>query len=110
MEKDKKTEAIASIKFFRKCETDAFKELDEIYFRKFEKKTNARKSFQEILGVLVSPAFLKPFSCIGILRSMYVLTGIWVVTNYLQEILQDSEIPLDPSLCTLILVRLVFVI
>ena len=62
------------------------------------------------MNILTTPNFLKPFSCIGILRPIYVLSGIWAITNYLQEIMSDSGIPLDPSLCTLILGidRLVF--
>ena len=103
IENGKEMEAKASLKFFRGSVPDIGDELHDIKLKYLEKQAKKQNGGKNVLNVLISKSFLKPFSCIGILRPLYVFSGVWVVTNYLTEWIKYSEIPLEPTLCSLIL-------
>ena len=95
-------EAYAALKYFRRNDEDkkVKDEFDEILQHYHQKKV---MSHSEKLKSIFSLQFVKPFSCIGILYTMYEFSGTASTTNYLQSIIIESKIDLESRTCSLIL-------
>ena len=54
---------------------------------------NSKKniSFWGNLQVLKSPAFLKPFKCIGILQMLYNMSGFLIISTYTNTFLEVNK-------------------
>jgi hypothetical protein len=50
---------------------------------------------------LMSRAFFRPFSCVGIIYIVYELSGFEVVTAYAQNFFEKAGVELDPSLAAI---------
>ena len=95
-------EAYASLKYFRRNDQDkqVISEFDEILQHYHQKKVLSQP---EKLQRMFSFAFIKPFACIGILYPLYEFSGTTIITNYMQSIIIESKIELEPPTCSLIL-------
>ena len=95
-------EAHASLKYFRRHDEDeeVINEFNEILQHYHHKKALSQV---EKLKSLFSFAFIKPFTCIGILYPLYEFSGTIITTNYLQSIIIESKFELEPPTCSLIL-------
>ena len=95
-------EAYASLKYFRRNDQDkqVISEFDEILQHFHQKKDLSQP---EKLQRMFSFAFIKPFACIGILYPLYEFSGTTIITNYMQSIIIESKIELEPPTCSLIL-------
>ena len=51
----------------------------------------------------MSPAFLKPFACIGIINVLTILAGFAVLANYVSEFMAESGSKIDPTLGPMII-------
>ena len=92
-----------SLQFFRHPEYDVTDEIKEIYNRKSDIKSKDRKSLNWIFSQCFSVKFWKPFSCIGIIWSLNMLSGFPALTNYLIPIMEESGSDFDPSLAPMII-------
>ena len=61
----------------------------------FEKQETKAKSWNWTLSRLCSPAFLKPFSCIGVLFIMSTMNGNNVLANYLTVFMDEAGSDID---------------
>ena len=85
-----------SLKFYRDFGHDITQEFDEIYQKNLEKKHNfrwGRRNFTHFLR-----AFLKPFSCVGVLWILNMWSGYPALSVYLISIMQDSGSTINPAL------------
>ena len=102
VENGKDDKALESLRFFRLPEDNIDDELIEIQERHLEKiliKSNTSQTW--IFKRLFSSAFLKPFSCIGVLPSLSILSGYSVLLNYLTEFMDEAGSNIDPKVGTL---------
>ena len=85
-----------SLQFFRSSVYyDIDQEMSDIQQKYLEKKVKMKsQSFQRIL----SPAFLKPFTCIGIINVLTILAGFAVLANYVSEFMTESGSDIDPTI------------
>ena len=95
-------EAFTALKYFRRNYEDErvideFNEILEHYQQKL------KLSHYDKVKIMCSRAFIKPFLCIGILYPLYEFSGTMVTTNYLQSLMIESKIELEPRTCSLIL-------
>ena len=98
MEHDTDESAYIALQYFRNPNDDISEEINEIHQRKLEKLETQGTTWQSTLEILGSKAFLKPFSCIGIIWSLNMLSGFPALTNYLISIMEESGSDLDPKL------------
>ena len=101
-QKQKFEEALASLKFFRKNKSDSeialeFKEISEHYLQK------AQDQQDNIFQHFCSPAFKRAFLCIGVLYPLHECTCVFVTVNYLEPLMIESNIELEPKTCAAIL-------
>ena len=93
IEQDKHVRALKSLEFFRGPEYEISAEIQEIQ-QKHLQKLQSKKSWTWSLQRLFSPAFLKPFSCIGIIWRLNMFSGFHAFANYIHEIMEDSGSPI----------------
>ena len=95
-------EALSALQYFRQNHDDkeVKAEFSEMLLQ-YKQKMNQPK--MTIWSWIFSPAFYKPFLCIGILYPLYECCGTLMITNYMQSIMSDSKIELEPRTCSLIL-------
>ena len=67
------------------------RELQSIIEQAEQSDSQNKITIHGILQVLMSPAFLKPFRCIGILEIMYMMSGISLITTYTNTFLEVSN-------------------
>ena len=106
---DKLEEAVNSLKYFRGEQYDISEEISEIQLKHLTKNANVKNKLTWTLQRLCSKAFWKPFSCIGIIWTLSVLSGTFVFSNYLYDIMEESgsETPLSTVTMTVGIIRLV---
>ena len=95
-------EAFTALKYFRRNYEDEqvideFNEILEHYQQKL------KLSHYDKVKIMCSRAFIQPFLCVGILYPLYEFSGTIVTTNYLQSLMIESKIELEPRTCSLIL-------
>ena len=100
-------EASESLRFFREGSSENDEnisiEFSEIQLKQLTKKnTNGTllKTCQKLGSVA---AFWKPFSCIGIIFTLNVLSGFLALTNYLDDIMVESGSQLQTSMVVLVI-------
>ena len=101
-----------SLQFFRGSAYDITEEINEIK-EKHESKLELQgksKSWIWPFQKIVSPAFFKPFSCIGVTHMLTEMSGFNIMVIYMIKILKDSGSSIDPNLCPIIVgsIRIVF--
>ena len=96
LEKGKK-----SLQFFRGAGYDVQYEINEIQEKHLEKQANMEKNWDWTIRRLLSPAFLKPFSCIGVLWTLNTFSGFLVFSNYQYDIMEISGSTIDPGIAPL---------
>ena len=96
IEKDRKSEAETSLKFYRGSKFDIMSELDEIHQKHLEKE--GQNSWKWVLQRICSKAFLKPFSCIGVLYILITWVGMDIVMSYMVSILHETGSNFDPTI------------
>ena len=102
VEKGRDDEALESLKFFRLSEDNIEDELISMQERHIEKKMRgSSESWSWLFRRLMSPAFLKPFICIGFLPALSILRGYSVLLNYLNEFMVESGSNINPKVETL---------
>ena len=89
-------EAQKSLKFFRGTNYDLSNELEEIQQKHLSKQK--KQTFTWIMRRLFSPAFFRPFLCIGMLEILFMLSGFEVVMLYMHRILETTQSSIDPAL------------
>ena len=97
IEHEQEDAAVKSLKFFRQADDDIAQEINEMQSLHFEKQETKTKSWNWTLSRLCSPAFLKPFSSIGVLFIMSTMNGNNVLANYLTVFMDEAESDIDPS-------------
>ena len=90
-------EAKKSLQFFRGKNYDITEELNEIRQR-HEKKESSSQTWKFVIKRIFSKAFLKPFSCIGILSIINTWGGFSQIQVFTIEILEKSGSSIDPWL------------
>ena len=101
-----------SLQFFRGPDYNISDEINEIKEKHLSKLEHQGKSkswiwtFQRI----ASPAFLKPFLCVGVLFMLTEWCGFNVILVYMITILKDSGSSIDPNIAPIIVgcIRFVF--
>ena len=103
IEQNKDTEAKKSLKFFRGKTYDISDEFNEIK-QKHESKQNenTNQSWKFTLQRIFSMAFLKPFSCVGILYIINAFNGFSQIQIFIIEILEKSGSSIDPKLAPIV--------
>ena len=71
------------------CEWEG--ELHSIIEQAEQSDSENKASFLGHLQVLLSPAFLRPFRCVGILFILHNMAGIMVVNSYTATFLEVNE-------------------
>ena len=96
VEKDKDLEAKSSLKFFRGKNFDITNELNEIRHKHQEKveKSQEKAPWTKIFSM----AFLKPFSCIGVLYCISTLHGFNCLLVYMVTIFEETGSTFDIEL------------
>ena len=110
VEQNEIDQAWESLKFYRNSSADISGEMEEIKQRKAEKLAKSQNSFNFTIKRLFSKAFLKPYSCIGIIWSLKMLGGFPALTAYLISIMAESGSDLDPNLGSMIIGILAIII
>ena len=102
VQNQKLEKAYEALKYFRRHDNkrDIEDEFHEIVQHLKQKKS---MSHLEKLKSMYTRSFIKPFLCIGILYPLYALGGTPAMTSYLQSIMIQSKIALEPRTCSLIL-------
>jgi hypothetical protein len=90
------------MQFYRGPDYDVSKEFNEIRRKHQSKIENVTKSWKGTLKRMASMAFLKPFSCIGILYLLGTWNGFNVIINYMITIIKESGSSIDPEICPII--------
>ena len=99
MNNDTDESAYVSLQFFRNSDNDKLtEEINEIHQRKLEKLEVQEKSWKITVEKLTSTTFLKPFSCVGVLWSLNMLSGFPALTNYLVSIMKEAGSEINPML------------
>ena len=100
-----------SLEFYRGKAYDVSNELNEIR-QKHQSKMDqmTQKSWKGTLRKIFSCAFLKPFSCVGILYFINTMAGFNCLIVYMITIMDEAGSNIDPDLCPVIVgcIRLVF--
>ena len=111
IENDRIEEGKKSLQFFRGMDFDITNELAEIQGKRLEKKARMGNSWDRNFRRLLSLAFLKPFSCIGVIWSLNMLSGFPVFANYQYDIMELSGSKIEPSIApmTIGIIRLLLV-
>ena len=87
-----------SLQFYRGTDYDITEELNEIRQKHLHKMENVQISWKWTLQRLTSMAFLKPFSCIGILYMLNTMSGINIILVYMITLLEETGSNFDPDL------------
>ena len=106
IQKKRYDDALESLHYFRKhFDQDEIKTEFSEMFEQYQHKKKATNPFSWIC----SPAFYKPFLCVGLLVPFYECTGNYVVISYMQFILAQTKIELELRTCSVIvaLVRII---
>ena len=93
-----------SLQFYRGSDYDINEEFCEMQEKHLSKVTEQIKSssWKWTLERFFSMAFLKPFSCAGILSVLSMACGTNVVSTYMFFILQESGSLINPNLAPII--------
>ena len=100
-----------SLQFFRGEKYDISEEFNEIQKKHETKKTQYKgQSWKFVLLRICSPAFLKPFTCVGILYSLTAWSGFSPLVTYTFEILDEAGTSIEPGIGLIIIgsIRIVF--
>ena len=97
-------EARASLQWYRGHQYDITEEIEEMVLARREKEGGgkAQPSLCRLLTTVGSPAFLRPFSCAGLLYILAQWTGISTMVFFMTTIFQQSGSTIDPHLCPVI--------
>ena len=74
--------------FYREKDQDWETELQSIINQAEKSKCQSDIGFPDKLRVLLSPSFLRPFKCAGVLTILSCASGIYTVTNYTHTFLE----------------------
>ena len=98
LENDEVEAARKSLQFFRGPNYDTKEELREIEL-KHESKKNKKSShsWEFTIQRIFSLAFLKPFSCVGLLRIINTWSGSNCLLVYMISVLDESGSIVDPN-------------
>jgi MFS family permease len=111
VEHDNVTEARKSLQFFRGQNYDITDEFNEIQQKHVSKKCQyTKKSWSFTIKRMFSPAFLKPFSCVGILYMINSWLGFSPLMTFSFEILEKAGSNIDPGIGLIIIgsIRVLF--
>ena len=103
IEKNQSEAAKKSLLFFRGPQyqiTQEFQEIEQNHLKKLE--SNESQSNLWALRQICSKAFLKPYSCIGVIFILYAFTGFDMFLTYLVFILRDAGSSVDPEMAPMI--------
>ena len=96
---DKIETAKKSLQFFRGKDYNITEEFDEILQKHESKKNqNPNNSWKSTIKIFCSAAFLKPFSCVGILYIVNTWGGFSQIQIYMIEILERSGSSIGPKI------------
>ena len=104
------TKTRRSLQFFTGKDYDISDEFNEVQ-QKYEAKNKSNKeSWKFIVKRMFSKAFLRPFSCVGILYIINAWVGFIQIQVFVIEILEKSGSSIDPKMAPIIIgfVRLTF--
>ena len=89
-----------SLQFFRSSPYyDIEQEMSDIQQKYLEKKAKMKsQSCHWTIQRILSPSFLKPFTCIGIINVLTILAGFAVLANYVSEFMRESGSDIDPTI------------
>ena len=106
----KSNEAKKSLQFYRGKKYDVSDEFNEIQKKYEDKNENNKESWKFIVKRIFSKAFLKPFSCVGILCIINAWVGFFQIQVFMIEILEKSGSSIDPKIAPTLtgFVRLTF--
>ena len=104
VENNLEEEARASLQWYRGKHYDITEEIEEIIQNKRDKAGDEKReaSLCGLLTTVGSPAFLRPFSCAGLLYILAQWTGISTMVFFMTTIFQQSGSTIDPHLCPVI--------
>ena len=111
VEHDKVIDARKSLQFFRGQKYDITDEFNEIQQKHESKKCQYTKnSWSFTIKRMFSPAFLKPFSCVGILYMINSWLGFSPLMTFSFEILEKAGSNIDPGIGLIIIgsIRVLF--
>ena len=110
IEQNELNDARRSLQFFRGKEYDISDELNEIQQKYEAKNKSSKESWKFIVKRMFSKAFLRPFSCVGILYIINAWVGFIQIQVFVIEILEKSGSSIDPKMAPIIIgfVRLTF--
>ena len=100
-----------SLQFFRGENYDINEEFNEIKQKHETKKAQYKEqSWKFALKRIFSPAFLSPFTCVGILYSLNAWLGFSPLVTYTFEILDEAGTSIEPGIGLIIIgsIRIVF--
>ena len=100
IEKRKIEEAKKSLQFIRGAKYDVTDELSEIIRGNQAKSEKSDKvsSFKTGIKRMCSSAFLKPFSCVGLLFIITMGSGLDALLVHMVDVLEESESKINPSI------------
>ena len=100
IEKQKIEEAKKSLQFIRGAKYDIADELSEIIRGNQAKSEKSDKvsSLKTEIKRMCSSAFLKPFSCVGLLFIITMGSGLDALLVHMVDVLEESESKIDPSI------------
>ena len=103
IEQNNEKDAKKSLKFFRGKHYDISDEINEIQQKHESKqKENNNQTWKFVIKRLFSKAFLKPYSCVGILYLINTWGGFSQVQIFMIEILEQSGTTIDPKIAPIV--------
>jgi MFS family permease len=103
IEQNNEIDAKKSLKFFRGKDYDITDEINEIQQKHDSKqKGDTNQTWKFIVKRLFSKAFLKPYSCVGILYLINTWSGFSQVQIFMIEILEKSGSRIDPKIAPIV--------
>ena len=104
VENNMEEEAVVSLQWYRGEQYDITEEIQEMIQNKRDKEGGEKTetTLCRLLATLGSPAFLRPFSCAGLLYILAQWTGISTMVFFMTTIFQQSGSTIDPHLCPVI--------
>ena len=104
VEVGKLAEASESLQFFRDKNDDNISiEFSEIQLNHLTKKNANGTMFKTLQKLGSVNAFWKPFSCIGVIFTLNVLSGFLALTNYLDDIMVESGSTFQTSMVVMVI-------
>ena len=90
-----------SLQFLRGRDYDITDELNEMIDRKQKKQslmTSSSGSWTWIAKRLMSPAYLRPFMCVGVIKIIMTWGGINILMMFMVNVFRESKSSVDPEL------------